>query len=478
MDIVKEGTHTYLLSVIEHKEILNKEILDNEISDNEDVGFEIKQNMTDCGLDYYLSVEYEVLKRNSLRMLVPVQLREKDGEKSLLFDITGRRSLKMQEKNEPLSQDKCKRILQSISDLIQEIDDYMLNLNYVELSPEYIYESADGTMQWIYSPKTYRENLQARIEAFFEWMLIQIDYEDDKAVRYIYKVYNKVRKLGFSKELLENYLCAEEKEEEYIKRNSYEEFFREDLAEERVKEPEREYFKEADQPSVQKINAKKPSYQKFIYISLLSILGIASIAAIVFESICIVSGITKGFTEILLRYCIGGILFIAAFVLAILKCFRELRRIRKAPETCLADYNKKNRENDNAEQYNSKNRSGMGYENRLEYRGRRNNYFEFRKRIFLSDASRYGNRHCFYHKKLSVLHWQCRRGKSVKNIRQNSKQRTCSDIRSFLRKRGRRIYSARFRFNKWNVDRRKKNKKRQPGKITRRSNGALCTKRI
>ena len=70
MDIVKEGTHTYLLSVIEQKEILNKEILDNEIADKEDVGFEIKQNMTDCGLDYYLSVEYEVLKRNSLRRCV------------------------------------------------------------------------------------------------------------------------------------------------------------------------------------------------------------------------------------------------------------------------------------------------------------------------------------------------------------------------------------------------------------------------
>ena len=66
VDIVKEGTHTYLLSVIEHKEILNKELLDNERSDNEisdkdDVGFEIKQNMTDCGVDYYLSVEYVVL---------------------------------------------------------------------------------------------------------------------------------------------------------------------------------------------------------------------------------------------------------------------------------------------------------------------------------------------------------------------------------------------------------------------------------
>ena len=147
-------------------------------------------------------------------------------------------------------------------------------------------------------------------------------------------------------------MCTEEKQEEYIKRNSYEEFFREELEEERVKESEREYFKEADKPSIQKINAKKPLHQKFIYISLISILGIASIAAIVLESVCIVSGITKGFTEILLRYCIGGILFIAAFVLAILKCFRELRRIRKAPETCLTDYDKKNRENDNAEQYN------------------------------------------------------------------------------------------------------------------------------
>ena len=52
MDIVKEGTHTYLLSVIEHKEILNKELLDNErsdneISDKEDVGYEIKQNKTE-----------------------------------------------------------------------------------------------------------------------------------------------------------------------------------------------------------------------------------------------------------------------------------------------------------------------------------------------------------------------------------------------------------------------------------------------
>lgn len=98
VDIVKEGTHTYLLSVIEHKEILNKEILDNEISDKEDVGFEIKQNMTDCGLDYYLSVEYEVLKRNSLRMLVLMTASGKRWRKSLLFDITGRRSLKMQEK--------------------------------------------------------------------------------------------------------------------------------------------------------------------------------------------------------------------------------------------------------------------------------------------------------------------------------------------------------------------------------------------
>ena len=164
--------------------------------------------------------------------LVSAQLREKDEEKSLLFDITGKRPLKRQGKERAFSQKECEKILQNMSNMIQEVEDYMLDLNCIELRPEYIYEDSKGEIQWIYFPQTSleseiksnlqdrelqnkNEDLQKRMEALFAWMLPQIDYEDTDAVQFMYRFYNKVRKLGFSKELLETYIQTKRQKEYY-----------------------------------------------------------------------------------------------------------------------------------------------------------------------------------------------------------------------------------------------------------------------
>ena len=98
------------------------------------------------------------------------------------------------------------------------------------------------------------------MEALFAWMLPQIDYEDTDAVQFMYRFYNKVRKLGFSKELLETYIQTKRQKEYYdieevdktsakvrdsskIKQDrrsnnesiSYEEFFKEELELEKQK---------------------------------------------------------------------------------------------------------------------------------------------------------------------------------------------------------------------------------------------------
>lgn len=207
--IIKEGTNIWLQQTI-HQE----------------------HCMTDKDLDYYLAVEYEVLKRNSLKTLLPVQLREKDGEKSLLFDLTGRHSLKEQENGKRFSQKECKNIVYRIIDLLEEIDGYMLNLNCVQFQTEYMYIDINGQIQWVYSPQSFSgiwrkeevssntqqvddEDFQKKIESFFAWMLTQINYEDTGAVRFMYELYNKVRKVGFSKELLERYMQSELLQESY-----------------------------------------------------------------------------------------------------------------------------------------------------------------------------------------------------------------------------------------------------------------------
>ncbi len=217
MEVIKEGTHTYLLKQIEYRTPAYDESVVH--AQNE-------------SWDYYLSVEYEILKRNELKTLVSAQLREKDEEKSLLFDITGKRPLKRQGKERAFSQKECEKILQNMSNMIQEVEDYMLDLNCIELRPEYIYEDSKGEIQWIYFPQTSleseiksnlqdrelqnkNEDLQKRIEALFAWMLPQIDYEDTDAVQFMYRFYNKVRKLGFSKELLETYIQTKRQKEYY-----------------------------------------------------------------------------------------------------------------------------------------------------------------------------------------------------------------------------------------------------------------------
>lgn len=204
MKTVKEGTHICLQQQIIYG----------------------KDNAEDKELEYYLSIEYEVLKRNQLKTLLPVQLREKDREKNLLFDITGKQPIKKQGSGNIFRQKDCEGILQSIINLLEELDNYMLNLNYVEFRAEYMYIGADGQLQWIYSPQVLSETqneseegssgrnicqgrqggFQERIESFFAWMLTQINYEDSNVVQFMYQLYNKVRKLGFSKELLEKYL--------------------------------------------------------------------------------------------------------------------------------------------------------------------------------------------------------------------------------------------------------------------------------
>ncbi len=383
MDIIKEGTHTYLLRYIEYEKQqtqTEKQIEKENQHKAEEEGKKIEKSM----LEYYLSVEYEILKRNSLKTLIPVQLREQDERKSLLFDITEKRSLKVRENDTGLSKKMCKKVLQSMISLIQEVEDYMLNLEYIEFAPEYIYEGINGEIQWIYFPAIYMqnekkdndkkkdnnqnnrtENLQNKIESLFEWMLTQIDYQDNRAVQFIYGIYNAIRKRGFSKELLERYLYSEEddyeqredkdgeykerkqarsgdkdkykestykengcREKEYDERPeyaeniSYEKFFESEL-----EEMAQGKFSQSRKKQ-KEIDNKKG--KKTIYLCLKMIFLILLLATAGLEGIWIFGGMTKGFTEVLFQYCIGGVFLIIAFTFGMLVCSNQMKKIMDA----------------------------------------------------------------------------------------------------------------------------------------------------
>ena len=349
MEVIKEGTHTYLLKQIEYR----ASAYDESVVQVENESW-----------DYYLSVEYEVMKRNELKTLVSVQLREKDEEKSLLFDITGKRPLKRQGKERAFSQKECEKILQSMQDLIQEVEDYMLDLNCVELHPEYIYEDSTGEIQWIYFPQislksetesnlqdrkspNKNEDLQKRMESLFAWMLTQIDYEDTNAVQFMYQFYNKVRKLGFSKELLETYTYIQAKlqKEHYdmgeVDRANEKVSHRSKIKQDRVSDDEsisyEEFFEEELKLEKQKTESPKGRKQKIgdfhnyliLYTGLKFISAICTVLAVVLEGIFVFYGMRSGFTRRLFQYSVGGMLLIIAFVCGFIWSTQAVRKIKQ-----------------------------------------------------------------------------------------------------------------------------------------------------
>ena len=349
MEVIKEGTHTYLLKQIEYR----ASAYDESVVQVENESW-----------DYYLSVEYEVMKRNELKTLVSVQLREKDEEKSLLFDITGKRPLKWQGKERAFSQKECEKILQSMQDLIQEVEDYMLDLNCVELHPEYIYEDSTGEIQWIYFPQislksetesnlqdrkspNKNEDLQKRMESLFAWMLTQIDYEDTNAVQFMYQFYNKVRKLGFSKELLETYTYIQAKlqKEHYdmgeVDRANEKVSHRSKIKQDRVSDDEsisyEEFFEEELKLEKQKTESPKGRKQKIgdfhnyliLYTGLKFISAICTVLAVVLEGIFVFYGMRSGFTRRLFQYSVGGMLLIIAFVCGFIWSTQAVRKIKQ-----------------------------------------------------------------------------------------------------------------------------------------------------
>lgn len=173
--------------------------------------------------EYFLLVEYQTLRLNQPETLLPVLLREKDGKRILLYDITESKNLKSTADGKGFSWEDCRFFLKNILELMEEIEELMLELEHVSFEPEQIYRKDEEHFQWMYLPD-YEQDVRQGVESFFAWMLSQIDYGDGESVRYIYNVYWSIRNRGFSREMIEECL-SDSKNRKASGITSYEEYF-------------------------------------------------------------------------------------------------------------------------------------------------------------------------------------------------------------------------------------------------------------
>lgn len=175
---------------------------------------------------YFLSVEYQTIRYNHPDTLLPLLIREQDGNIRLLYDISEAKSLAMLSKENNshgnnFSKEDCRCLLKNMQKLLIELEKLMLSPTHINFSPECVYRTGESTFRWMYCPDE-QFDMEKEVQQFFSWMLSEINYGDSATVRYIYHVYWLVRNRNFSEKLIQECL---DYDEEAPKITSYESFF-------------------------------------------------------------------------------------------------------------------------------------------------------------------------------------------------------------------------------------------------------------
>lgn len=153
-----------------------------------------------CGSPFFLEMEYQMIRKNHPRSLLVMQLKEEDGKKMLFYEISGKKSLSGEAKQRGLTGKDCIRIMEGLLHLQNDLDAHMLKIDQVLFVSDYIFFGQEG-VSFIYLPEK-QEDIPAKIESFFSWILSAIDYDDTDAVRFMYQVFWRIRSRGYSGDLL------------------------------------------------------------------------------------------------------------------------------------------------------------------------------------------------------------------------------------------------------------------------------------
>lgn len=284
----------------------------------------------DIDNSYFISIEYEMIHQNMLEIFVPMQIREKDGVKILLYDVTEGEALDDALKHKGADFEESKTLLESIKQMFEVIAEYMLQIEHVSFSKKDIYLMKDGRICWMYRPD-YSYEVKKDAEEFFAWMLSKIDYSDQLCIRFIYHAYDEVRNKGISKKVIEDCLqYGEDLREKYLKARLKKDNEKRKEAERKkeaavIKQAEtvgevspvisaekREDMNHMNRPKKKKKNS---SYEKSGKIQLLRILCVLGMLCSVTVIFCTAgAAIRYGFQINFLKYLAGGMCLGCVFI--------------------------------------------------------------------------------------------------------------------------------------------------------------------
>ena len=206
-----------------------------------------------------------ILLENQVHGLLPCKMQRINGKEYLYYEITGSQSIENLYEKGKFDKDTLKELFLQIVALLERLDEYLLNRDFLLLNPMYIYKNLDkDTYSFFWFPEQ-KNTMEQEFCTLTEYLLPKIEHKDKGAVTVGY---------GMHKLAVENRLQPDDIRRliygEKENRNADFEIKNEEEQKERQKILD-DFYKEEEE--------EEPSVKKIFVVGILFVIGVVILLA-------------------------------------------------------------------------------------------------------------------------------------------------------------------------------------------------------
>ena len=135
----------------------------------------------------------DMLAGNKVKGFLELEVRVMDNQNQYYYDITGKETIVQKTQRTKWSKKELTGAVAEILDTVKKAREYLLAADHFLLEPEYMYRSIDtGTLSLCYTWEREKA-INEQLTELFAYFLNAVDYEDQEAVEWIYRLYDTSR---------------------------------------------------------------------------------------------------------------------------------------------------------------------------------------------------------------------------------------------------------------------------------------------
>lgn len=144
--------------------------------------------------------EIQMLESNAIDGVLKFQLRQSNGEIQFYYEITSRQPLGRLLENRTISGEEVRRLVIGISNILDQIERFLLREGSILLKPEYIYVEPDSFRIWLCLVPGLDQDFPEAYGKLLEYILEKVDHQDKDSVVLAYGLYQETRKENYGME--------------------------------------------------------------------------------------------------------------------------------------------------------------------------------------------------------------------------------------------------------------------------------------